>query len=168
MEILPYGPSFTVYVGLYLEHIEHASKEEKAHTQSPFDLPSSWLHKSTLFPVWYISLLDSILHFQEEVSLWWTSPSLAEHGLVREPHSTACCVSFSTVVIFMIALVYLPECWCYSWLLALLSHLLPAHNAHLQFNVPWLPGRYDQREPCRRGEWERKVRLGYLSSVLPW
>lgn len=63
VEILPYGPSLMVYLGLYLEHTEHASKEEKAHTQSPFDLPSSWLHKSTLFPVWYISLLDSILHF---------------------------------------------------------------------------------------------------------
>lgn len=35
-------------------------------------------------------------------------------------------------------------------------------------SVPWLLGKCDQREPCKRRQWDWKVRLGYLPSMLPW
>lgn len=117
VKILPRG-LLLLSVELYLEHTEPASKEVGTHTQSPLDLPSSWPHKSALFPVWYVSLLDSILHFPVGSAPRWISPSLSKRGLVLEPHSTACGVSFTTVVVFlvMMAQVCLPECWCYSCL----------------------------------------------------
>lgn len=163
--------SLTVCVELYLEHTEPASKEVGAHNQSPFDLPSSWPHKSTLFPVWYVSLLDSILHFPGGSAPCWISPSPSKSGLVLEPHPTACGVLFRTMVVFLavMAQVCLPECWCYSCLSSFFSPtyfltIMPIFSS----SVLWLPGRYDQREPCRRREWKRKVRLGYLPSMLPW
>lgn len=120
---------------LYLEHTEPASKEVGAHTQPPFDLLSSWPHKSTLFPVWYVSLLDSILHFLVGSVPCWISASLSKCGLVLEPHSTACGVSFGTVVVFLavMAQVCLPECRCYSCLFSFRSHFLPDPNSHFQF-----------------------------------